>query len=600
MPESRFRTLNEFLLEFPKKEIIDTINQIDTKIGSMHAISSKDFLYFNQLLKDYYKYIKQISEGNNQLIALINQDLLLLTNQQKDIYIDQKRALEKTAFLNQDLIDKLIATLSLFDFIVVPFNNFKQNLITLKYILANLRLHLSYIEMTDKQEFFEFIKILETTIDEVHQIIENANNQIENVTVEIIELKNAYNILNSSNNPLLPGYIEFIGKMTNKLDLKEYLPDNLFVNLNKYTQICFSNLGEVITNIQYHDIIRQKMEHIQASHQELLKGLDSISIDTSKSEAIEEQLNFVVRIPEVTDIQVAQLLYTNKDYQNSIEKITTMLIDVGHEMKALNLVFNKINEGAKNINEKSLANLTNKQEIFETLSTNNNNFISDTTNKLELSVANYNELKNSFNHIFQIEKTIRTQIRYCENKISKNGKSVGSELVKRLLHLISDLQINSNSLKNNLNNITQHFLNIENIVKHLQSTRIENELHQNTIEQLQQKVTSIDTISNEFGNLTIKISEEITQSLKKIEYYGYFKATVEEIVNLLNEINIKIDYQSIKELSNGNNEILHRIEKLYTMKSERQVHAQLTNSEINGEGKNIEQSNMDDNDIELF
>jgi hypothetical protein len=600
MPESQFHSLNEFLMEFPKKEIIDTINQIDNKIGSMHAISSKDFLYFNQLLKDYYKHIKQISEGNNQLNTLINQDLPLLTHKQKDIYIDQKRNLEKTNQYTQDLIDKLTAALSLFDFIVVPFNNFKQNLITLKYILANLRLHLSYIELQNKNELLDSVKIMETTIDEVHQIIESANKQIEEVTSGIINLKNNSGLLNTTNNPLLPGYLEFISKVIYKLDLNEYLPDNLFLNLNKHTQICFSNLSEVITNLQYHDIIRQKMEHIQASQNELLKGLDGINAETTKDKTIEEQLNFIVRIPEVTDIQVAQLLYTNKDYQNSIEKITTMLIDVSREMKALSTVYNKINEGAKNISEKSLTNITSKQEVFTTLFDNNQKCISDTAISLISTTSSYNELKNSFNHIFQTEKTIRIQIRQFEAKITKNSKVVGSELVKRLMHLISDLQINSNSLKNNLNNITQHFLSLENIINQLQPDKKNDENSLKTIEQLEQKVTDIGTISHEFGNLSLNLSDEITQSLKKIEYYVYFKATVEEIVSLLNNINIKIDYQSIKDLSNGNDEILRQIEKLYTMKSERQVYAQISGIETNSDEKNNEPSNMDENDIELF
>jgi hypothetical protein len=600
MPEMQYNSLNEFLSEFPKQDIIDTINTIDEKIGSMHTISSKDFLFFNQLLKDYYKHIRGISEGNNQLNTIVNQDLPLIVNNLKENYIQQKKDLESVVFFSQDLIEKLTITLSVFDLIVVPFNNFKQNLITLKYILANLRLHLSYLELQNKSELLTSVQLLENTLIEVQVIIDQANAKIDKVISEIIDLKNIECLVETANDPQIPEYIDHINKELHRLDISLFFPDVLFNNLNKYTQICFSNLGEVITNIQYHDIIRQKMEHIQASHKELLVGLNGINSSDVELNSIEEQLNFIVKIPEVTDIQVAQLLYTNRDYQSSIEKITTMLIDVGREMKLLHGVFDKMNEGAGSINEKVIFDLDSKYEIFTGLKHKNKECVKSTVDKIKLTNQNYNELKNLFNQIFLMEKSIRTQIRQFEFKVTKNGKNFGIELVKRLMHLISDLQINSNSLKSNLNIITQQFLMLDQLSHRVSKQSGKEEAVDISVESLRNKIADIGLIAKEFSTLSIKISDEITQSLKKIEYYGYFKATVEEIVVLLNKINKAIDYQSIKDLANSNNELLNKIEKLYTMKSERDIHAKYTQAPGMEEDKNGTQSDMDENDIELF
>jgi hypothetical protein len=199
---------------------------------------------------------------------------------------------------------------------------------------------------------------------------------------------------------------------------------------------------------------------------------------------------------------------------------------------------------------------------------------------------------------------LRKEARSFENLIKENGNNFGNELMRRLNDLFSDLQINSNSLKCQLNNITQL---INTLISTINLFQPQNKYHfigDDTIKELSNKASEIKEKTKEYAQLSTHISDEIAQSLKKIEYYSYFKTTIEEIVSLLNNINQNVNFDTLKDIFSDNNEYLEKIKNLYTMESERNIHDQRINSgkNINDIINNTDKTSygIDENDIELF
>ncbi len=106
------------------------------------------------------------------------------------------------------------------------------------------------------------------------------------------------------------------------------------------------------------------MEHIQESQKELISGLDNMENNGTQNE-IEQQLKDIAGIPEITEVQVAQLLYTNKDYQTSIEKITTKLIEVGREMKALNSIYIDLSSSSESFSGSFIKHISETQKCYK-------------------------------------------------------------------------------------------------------------------------------------------------------------------------------------------------------------------------------------------
>ena len=593
--------LNNFLNNFPRNEIINKLSDIDTKISSLHTISSKDFLYFNKLLKQYYKNIKEISDANSVISVFINNDLPVIKSDINDKNAMQVKLISETDSNINNVIDLLTQIYSSIDLLVVPFNNFKQNLITLKYILANLKLHLNYVELSNKNELQKSVESIESSIEKIYNQIEKIDTNTESVSKQITYLKNNTCLIENLSSSKLNNEIRKAINIFKKISSDSYLPESFVSDLNSRTQKCFAYMGEVITNIQYHDIIRQKMEHIQTSQNKLINEIKSIN----KSEQnTDDQLQLIVKIPEITDIQVAQLLYTNKDYQTSIEKITNQLIEVGNEMKALHSIYSSIHENAYKFDSNTINQIVAAQGVFsgyfEKLTENRKK----ATVKISQLKSDYNNLKNEYNTIFLNEKALRKEVHNFESLMRANGKNFGKELTRRIKDLFSDLQVNSNSLKTHLNSITQNIKFLTNIFDTFKPRSENYYIDKKSIDNLSDKTGQIKQKTKEYALLSTKISDEITLSLKKIEYYTYFKITVEEIVSLLNEINKIVNYDSLKSNLGDNKKYLKEIEKLYTMKSERDIHAKLRDTgksvdELLNESDSIPY-NIDDNDIELF
>ncbi len=592
--------LVEFLKEFPRKEIIDTLNTIDQKIGSLHTISSKDFLFFNKLLKEYYKKIKEIADNNNFISDFFNRDLIKIAQNLKEKNQNQRSNIDEIGQNSTKIGEILTQTYASLDLIIVPFNNYKQNLITLKYLLANLKLHFTYINLSNKAELQNSVQAIDQSIDNIQSKFDNVTTGTDSLTTEILGLKDTICIAKTTSKKDAVEQLKNVSNEIRKLSFDEYWTENFISDLNRRTQNCFANMGEIITNIQYHDIIRQKMEHIQTSQKELIIGLSNIKFDEFPNEYLENQVNFIAKIPEITDIQVAQLLYTNKDYQTSIEKITSKLIEVGHEMKELNTLYSSIVLNSNQFEETFIDEVKRAQELYALFLTKTADEWKNSLNKFYVLSNLYKNLKVNFNEVFISEKLLRSEIKTFEKLLKTHGKNFGVDLMRRLILLISELQMNSNSLKTNLNNITKQFNTLNDLLSSFIPNNINNVSSDDSLKKLTAGLAKIIELSEQYGTLSVSISTEITSSFKSIEYYTYFKKTVEEIVAFLNDINKKVNYDNLKSFIGDNKEILQQLEKLYTMKSERDIHNQIIASEGKTDAFEEQNNQYLDDDIELF
>lgn len=593
--------ITTFLSNFPKSEIIQVLRYIDNRISELHDASSKDFMYFNKLLKQYYSRVKEISEANNQINNFFRKDLSSFIEEGQSNNSLNQKTISNIASDIGFMSGKLTSAYSSFDLLLVPFNNYKQNLITLKYLLANINLHLSYVELSNKDKIRESVSNLNNSITNATDLNEQVSDKKEDLVQKLTNLKQSACVFKSKNNTEVNENLSRLDIELKKLNKEEYWPDNFIHRINNHSQNCFSNMSEIITNLQFHDIIRQKMEHIQSSQKDLISGISKIDSNNAINDT-EDQLKLIFKIPEITELQVAQLLYTNKDYQTSIEKITNKLIEVGREMKELNSLYITIAENTESFQVFFIKQVTETQKTYIQFIRDFKKNWENTSVVLNQTIDNYQSLKSIFNNIFNEEKNIRKEIVLFEKLVHQEGNSFSPDLIKRLLILISDLKINSNSLKNSLNNITSHVSGLKSIVDALNKESQEVDNPNIKIDELNSNVGTIKSTCIEYSEMSLDISNEITESLKNIQYYNFFEKTVSEIVEKLNMINKQVNYEELKKEIVQDGEMLEDIEKLYTMKSERDIHHKLVDSGMSVSEMFDQQADEseDDNDIELF
>ncbi len=581
-----------------KKDIISIINMIDDKIESLHSSSSKDFLFFNKLLKECYTKVKEVSASTSTLTDNLINELPKISLEIKQGLQSNKTTIgnaNKSIRTMSEFVSEAFGTFSL---ITVPFNNYKQNIFTLKYVLANLNLHISYINIQGKDYLKELVGELNSVIDHTIDRIEPCVELQDNFLNALLDIKAKIASVESQGVAELYEQINIIGRGLKQLSLEDYWSGDSVKNISAYSQVCFANMGEVITYLQYHDIIRQKMEHIQTSQRALIEELGSIANNGD----IDSQIEFIAQIPDVTSMQVGQLLYTNKDYQNSIEKITQKLLGVSKEMKKISSLLKTIEHTTSGFKD------DNYNEIERTYK-KSVDFISHIiyevrgiSHGIENINSEYLTIKDSYTQIFNEGKIIRELINKIEKWLSEKGEDFSNELISRLSQMKMGMQSSSNILKEYLNDITKQSDKTTKLINtSIDSLKHHDDVSENNLRLGNILDNSIEICKSKYA-LSNEIYEDITISMRNVEYYSFFKQQIEEIVELLGQINEKINIESVKKNFKGDSGVLEKMERMYTMQSERLLHERIK------EGKDLtslideEFGNKTDygDDLELF
>lgn len=573
-----------------KYHLSTIFSEIENQISTLQRFSTNDFGSFNEKLKQFNETVKKI---NNNSIAVLN----VLDSDSTSDYFTQLNFLHYKINFYVELfeekikeqIDKIEVNLKLLNTLQLPLKNYKQNLITLKYLIANIKLNLLY-EKNDTNIYDDLIQI-ESAVKEVIVLLPEFDDGLEKIKTNIFLTLLAFkqyrdrSILNSS---IIMHQTNFCLDL---LNAKHSTIVHQVVELREKTKSCSDNVSKIIVNLQFHDIIRQKIEHVQTANSKLL--------DEVFNESNAEEVNFN-KIKDVTELQIAQLLHTNQKYQSAIETIIEQFLDIVNNLSSSIPTY----RGREEIKYKlpfseSEDDFIDGVEIINNL----NATIEEFLKKIEVTKVLIDTAKVKNSNIFDKYSSLNTIAFNFIDKY-KNNEKFKDDFQKLLLHLKNTqaFQRNQDVLKNvfdDMYKISDDFLNIE----------IEDEKHkgfkeiiQNLGENVTNLVENLKNINNDVVNkLTdnYKVSNllivDIRYAVKNVKYYDYFEKVMEnEILNKLNLLNNELNSEIKNDLDYDKKEYLSKFESNYTMKSEREVHNSVNKTD------NQDVTNADEDDIEFF
>jgi len=333
------------------KDISLVLSNIDDKIVSLHKCSSDDFLTFNSYLKKYHKEAKVIAENSGQIYNMvIGKDNNPFFDGLNNFHDQLKNHVE--GYVNQIdssmlLLDKILAQ---FDLMFIPFKNFKQNFTTLKFIITNLKHKLYYLDVETQKELDISIRNINNVIFNaisVYRIIENHLQPLK------LSISNSLGDLQEMKKLNLVNLQTILNKIYSSIHLISDVHAQVSSKIPLLTQRSanyFDNIHKIITNIQYHDIIRQRMEHIQKAHHDIIEQLKELEqSDNEEFNKSELEICFV-KISDIAGLQIAQLLHINKQYQNAIKNITTQFFEISEDMNSISHLSSQLETYSKNNN----------------------------------------------------------------------------------------------------------------------------------------------------------------------------------------------------------------------------------------------------------
>ena len=529
------------------QEITSIFSEIDEKILSLHSCSSEDFMTLNAYFKKYYSDAKIISDNALDLFNIITNDqkrkefienLKKFRSQLQSLLDDYELFVNTTINSFEEMIQEM-------DKMFVTANNLKQDIMTLKLLVTNLKLDIiistspngkivsktndfSELIVQTKSFFIEFYSnsnsFKEKIKELVNQLIQQKNRSVKQINEIIAEINLSTNLLDDKYNEAI-----------------QQIP--ILTEITKNTS---GSIDKIITNLQYQDIIQQKITHIQQTHKDILKKIDDIKSSENEAISTKKHFEWLDQIRDIACLQAAQLIHANKQYQKAIEIISGKFLEVGDEMTKISDLCNQLIGNSADSNSSYFETIREKleaAEYFSEIFEKSINFVKEKTiyhqRQLNEVIDNYDELSD---FIFTIEKSIT---RSLDNQTSLEIGEYASTTnqIRSTLAEIKSINNLYHSQFEKIKKISFHGNKSGNIPSKVDLINIQLKQFVNNCSDLikdmfdnNENIFKIIAENQILGNI---ISADIKISLKQIKYYDYFDKVIEEIIFKLNDINRK-------------------------------------------------------------
>jgi len=604
--------LPKLLNSFSIKEIVAILLEIDTKITNLNECSSEDFLAFNNQLKSYYKQAGTISGTATQIFDFfadqkaqnVFNDLNHLQEKLKIIVV----IFEKQINFSIKTLEKIWINLNL---IFVPLKNFNQNLMTLKFLFANFKFNLTYFDDEYSQQLNNHAQNVDNLISEIksgYPIIIQTLYTLKDTIKETIDQLKEIRERNAINAETLLDQIHisihFLSEKHKEAILK--VP-----KLKERTEHCFNSVSNIITNIQFQDIIRQKMEHIQTTHKDIIEELKHLDEPSEKNGLlVTQQTKLFMRVRDIAGLQIAQLMYTNKEFQNAISTITRKFSEIDEDMNNISSMTYEFSGLSHQTDlshfreiESKLKNVIDIIERFENI-----NF--EYTLEIDNIHIAIERISGNFNNIFDLEKKLE-DLAASTIKIHPGTAISESELAIITLQ-IKNIFADAYTITNNLQELYNQTLNLSlGLLSEITNEKREEELRYvgnqfMDLSYLASKIlqtiisdnSRVHNMLKESSLLADNVSSEIKTSVESIKYYDFYESTIEQIIMSLNKIYLKLHAKDDSEQNRIEN--LKSIQNLYTVKSEHIIHENILSDKNNLHDHENQELAQEDDNVELF
>lgn len=603
------RVLAALMNEYSVSDIITILSEVDEKIIELHKCSSDDFLKLNNHFKSYFSDSKILSNNAKQIIGIITgKETNNYYKELKDIYSGFEDFVSTLDSKISNIIQALNSISSEINNLFIPIKNFRQNLMTIRFLFTNLELGESLsnkkthvLSEKDAKKIEVLIEKTKKNYDTLDRNLNTIKKDIQKSILKISDIK-GNNIKNIKS--FLDQINSSISLLSNKYDeAKSKTPV-----LSNKTNNTSKSIAKIITDLQYQDIIRQKIEHIQQSHKNIIKELSILEMVNDQNTVVHNKLKTFIQLRDIAGLQSAQLIHANKQYQEAIESITGMFREIGENMNSISSICMELSTPEQSSNSSLykdiLNNLSNGVKITEKLSADNKNFYSE----LEFINNGTNNITSQFNITKDVDKeldeTILNIIDQLNEKNNNNEIVQINTLYNDIQHYAKDTSTIINKFIELSDDLQEYIQKLKNDDKTIEGNKDFKSSVNNVIEGTQENGKKVNAFLQQNRIISNKVSNEVKNAIKEVRYYDFFEKVIEDIINQLNTINYKLK-TSQPEQDDDKVKNLDQIKKLYTMNSEHVIHEKIATSDNNitidlFEDDNLNTNEEDDDNLELF
>lgn len=579
-------------------EIVELFENVDLKIQALHQCSAEDFLGLNAKFKGFYKESKNVSKDASALLELFSRtkndqlknDLELCRTELEQSLVALKGQQSETLRIVRKLNDAL-----------------EEYLFPLRHI----------------NNEFSILNMELIAVDAVYRSVSKENaayslrfnaliREWENFVIEIVETKKLSQVflqeLSYSLNHIeliggrgirsLVSLLDFVEQGKHLFEVKQRESDENLPELRAKSDTCAKSIADVITSLQYQDIIRQKMEHIQQAHIKLLENLRQTDVLATE----DAWTSVLVQVRDISALQAAQLLATNKEYQAAIEAIAFHFRSIAKEMSAVASICRNTMSEDEHIRRTAISDLADRFKRTDSLLARVLDVFPECTREVLFIRDGANTLQKRIDEHLQTFTTLSRRV----DELLEPFRDVKEAHFEHYLSQINEML---DTMHHNMETVRVHNQVIVNAVEGLglyaqklgESDLLWNYVQVNVRRShaLSEHLLSTEKESNSLllniEKTSRSICEETQSALAAVRYYDFFENVIAEIVKGLSSMSSRICANVDLSVHSDMTEV----RDLYTMESERKVHDQFTGNTL-AASEEEQAVAEDDDDLELF
>lgn len=580
-------------MSYSVEEIVSLFEDVDQKIQDLHQCSADDFLGLNAKFKNFYKESKSVSSDATTLLALFsheqNEQLkeeLTAGRTELQLSLDSMKEQQyETLRLVHDLGDAMSAYLFPLRHINNEFGILNMELIALEVSFRTALLQNNF----DTIGFQQMIRDWEEFVYDITETKKLSQSFLEECEYSLHHIE----LIGGRGLRSLVTLTELTEQGLILFDAKQKESNQNLPAIRAKSDSVAKSIADVITSLQYQDIIRQKMEHIQQAHVKLLDDLQQIDLDKSPN----AWTQVLVQVRDISALQAAQLLATNKEYQAAIEAIALHFRTIAKEMTSVaSICRSTMNDNDDREQRSTITDLVDRFKRADALLARVLEVFPECSREVLLIRDGASMLQKRIGGHVETFFRLSTQV---EVMLSPYRKTLGRHFEHYMLQvdeMLSTMRRNMESVSVQNAILIKSIEGLGRYAKKLAESELLWDYVQLNVKRshsLSERLLNTEQESNallrKIETTCRSISDETQAALAAVRYYDFFENVIAEIVRGLSSMSSRI----CAEVDVAEHGDMSAVRNLYTMESERKIHDQFT-------GTNEEEAPADDDDLELF
>ncbi|MCP4311682.1 MAG: hypothetical protein GY790_10500 [Bacteroidetes bacterium] len=589
-----------------RSEVISIFSNIEEKISELHQCSAKDFLKLNNHLRDYHKKTSLISKNASIIFKMLGGEkgTQLLTNLEeilaKITYCrsrDEEMSVEYILTLEKILAKTILLTLSL--------KNFKQDLTTIKFLVSNYKLISNY-ENFDS-DWNNSVNVWEALARDIRSSFPELGSRLEEFKNQVYTLINQAKSTRDKSSIRYDNLTKDIEACINLVSQKHQESSLQIPLLKQKIENSSQSIANIITHLQYQDIIKQKIDHIKQSHSQIIDNLQHQEQSEQNSSEDSGLIKYYQKIGDVAGLQTAQLLLVNNEYQVAIEVIIKSFQQIGDDLTSISSL-SQIISFESNTSEFTLIRHIKDKLGKGIILLDGENLSEHVINDHEIGTREHDLLLEIKKISDPFEKVTKHDL------FSTSGDGAVPEpsdshprVLKQIISLVSEIKAKTEKFSDSIREIIDLSIQLrsqegdinwegqferDQISIMVDLSKILNNLDDENI--------TLDNYLAENKLLYEEITDNIKYAINNIDYYDFFEKVIEDVITDLNDINYKL---KPRDNEGSKSKLIDNLEDLkshYTMESERIIHNRVEEGQDENPAAIELPAQDDDDEVELF